>query len=124
MVDVIFLIVYGMLGEDGFLQGMLWVVNLLFVGFDVLVLAVCMDKDVIKCLLCDVGLNIVLFIILMCVNCYNISFVEVEFKLGLLLFVKLVNQGFFVGVSKVISEEQYVIVVDLVFEFDYKVIVE
>lgn len=103
---------------------MLRVVNLSFVGFDVLVLVVCMDKDVIKRLLRDVGLNIALFIILTRVNRYNISFVEVEFKLGLLLFVKSVNQGFFVGVSKVISEEQYVIVVDLAFEFDYKVIVE
>lgn len=67
------------------------VVNLSFVGFDVLVLVVCMDKDVIKRLLRDVGLNIALFIILTRVNRYNISFVEVEFKLGLLLFVKSVN---------------------------------
>lgn len=70
---------------------MLRVVNLSFVGFDVLVLVVCMDKDVIKRLLRDVGLNIALFIILTRVNRYNISFVEVEFKLGLLLFVKSVN---------------------------------
>lgn len=99
-------------------------VNLLFVGFDVLGFVVCMDKDVIKCLLCDVGFVVVLFIIFICVNCVQFSFVDVEVKFGLLLFVKLVNQGLLVGVSKVKNEEQYYQVVVLVFEFDYKVVVE
>ncbi len=43
---------------------------------------------------------------------------------GLPLFVKPANQGSSVGVSKVTSEEQYAIAVDLAFEFDHKVIVE
>lgn len=47
-----------------------------------------------------------------------------ESKLGLPLFVKPANQGSSVGVSKVTSEEQYAIAVDLAFEFDHKVIVE
>lgn len=47
-----------------------------------------------------------------------------ESKLGLPLFVKPANQGSSVGVSKVTSEEQYTIAVDLAFEFDHKVIVE
>lgn len=123
-VDVIFPIVHGTLGEDGSLQGMLRVANLPFVGSDVLASAACMDKDVTKRLLRDAGLNIAPFITLTRANRHNISFAEVESKLGLPLFVKPANQGSSVGVSKVTSEEQYAIAVDLAFEFDHKVIVE
>ena len=83
-----------------------------------------MDKDVTKRLLRDAGLNIAPFITLTRANRHNISFAEVESKLGLPLFVKPANQGSSVGVSKVTSEEQYAIAVDLAFEFDHKVIVE
>ena len=123
-VDVIFPIVHGTLGEDGSLQGMLRVANLPFVGSDVLASAACMDKDVTKRLLRDAGLNIAPFITLTRANRHNISFAEVESKLGLPRFVKPANQGSSVGVSKVTSEEQYAIAVDLAFEFDHKVIVE
>lgn len=123
-VDVIFPIVHGTLGEDGSLRGMLRVANLPFVGSDVLASAACMDKDVTKRLLRDAGLNIAPFITLTRANRHNISFAEVESKLGLPLFVKPANQGSSVGVSKVTSEEQYAIAVDLAFEFDHKVIVE
>ena len=81
-------------------------------------------KDVTKRLLRDAGLNIAPFITLTRANRHNISFAEVESKLGLPLFVKPANQGSSVGVSKVTSEEQYAIAVDLAFEFDHKVIVE
>ena len=108
-VDVIFPIVHGTLGEDGSLQGMLRVANLPFVGSDVLASAACMDKDVTKRLLRDAGLNIAPFITLTRANRHNISFAEVESKLGLPLFVKPANQGSSVGVSKVTSEEQYAI---------------
>lgn len=104
-VDVIFPIVHGTLGEDGSLQGMLRVANLPFVGSDVLASAACMDKDVTKRLLRDAGLNIAPFITLTRANRHNISFAEVESKLGLPLFVKPANQGSSVGVSKVTSEE-------------------
>ncbi len=86
-VDVIFPIVHGTLGEDGSLQGMLRVANLPFVGSDVLASAACMDKDVTKRLLRDAGLNIAPFITLTRANRHNISFAEVESKLGLPLFV-------------------------------------
>ena len=117
-VDVIFPIVHGTLGEDGSLQGMLRVANLPFVGSDVLASAACMDKDVTKRLLRDAGLNIAPFITLTRANRHNISFAEVESKLGLPLFVKPANQGSSVGVSKVTSEEQYAIAVDLAFDND------
>ncbi len=122
-VDVIFPIVHGTLGEDGSLQGMLRVANLPFVGSDVLASAACMDKDVTKRLLRDAGLNIAPFITLTRANRHNISLPKWSLNWGY-LFVKPANQGSSVGVSKVTSEEQYAIAVDLAFEFDHKVIVE
>ncbi|XNM49221.1 hypothetical protein ACLK17_01620 [Escherichia coli] len=83
-----------------------------------------MDKDVTKHLLRDAGLNIAPFVTLTRANRHNISFAEVESKLGLPLFVKPANQGSSVGVSKVTSEEQYAIAVDLAFKLNSKVMVQ
>lgn len=123
-VDVIFPIVHGTLGEDGSLQGMLRLANLPFVGSDVLASAACMDKDVTKRLLRDAGLSIAPFITLTRANRGQISFSEVQARLGLPLFVKPANQGSSVGVSKVTNEAQYQAAVNLAFEFDKKVVVE
>lgn len=92
-IDVIFPIVHGTLGEDGSLQGMLRMANLPFVGSDVLGSAACMDKDVTKRLLRDAGLSIAPFITLTRANRHQVSFAEVQAKLGLPLFVKPANQG-------------------------------
>ncbi len=122
--DVIFPIVHGTLGEDGSLQGMLRMANLPYVGSDVLSSAACMDKDVTKRLLRDAGLGIAPFITLTRANRQQVTFREVEAKLGLPLFVKPANQGSSVGVSKVTSEAQYHEAVCFAFEFDHKVVVE
>ncbi|MCL3782867.1 ATP-grasp domain-containing protein, partial [Prolixibacteraceae bacterium JC049] len=109
---------------DGSLQGMLRMANLPFVGSDVLGSAACMDKDVTKRLLRDAGLSIAPFITLTRANRHQVSFADVQAKLGLPLFVKPANQGSSVGVSKVNNEEQYQQAVALAFEFDHKVVVE
>jgi len=86
--------------------------------------AACMDKDVTKRLLRDAGLGIAPFVTLTRANRQQITFSEVETKLGLPLFVKPANQGSSVGVSKVTSEAQYHEAVSFAFEFDHKVVVE
>lgn len=123
-VDVIFPIVHGTLGEDGSLQGMLRMANLPFVGSGVLGSAVSMDKDVTKRLLRDAGLNVAPFVTLTRASRSNISFAEIEQKLGLPLFIKPANQGSSVGVSKINNAQQYEAAVALAFEFDHKVVVE
>jgi D-alanine-D-alanine ligase len=107
-----------------FLQGMLRMANLPFVGSDVLGSAACMDKDVTKRLLRDAGLNIAPFVTLTRANRDKHSFAQISGQLGLPLFVKPANQGSSVGVSKVTSEAEFTQAVRLAFEFDHKVVVE
>src|SRR5699024_5954330 len=57
-IDVIFPIVHGTLGEDGSLQGLLRILNLPYVGPNVLSSAICMDKDIAKKLLGLAGINV------------------------------------------------------------------
>src|SRR5699024_10233977 len=56
--DAIFPIVHGTLGEDGSLQGLLRIVDIPYVGPDVLSSAICMDKDIAKKLLTTAGINV------------------------------------------------------------------
>ena len=56
--DVVFPVLHGTNGEDGTVQGLLRMVNLPFVGADVLCSAVGMDKDVTKRLLKEAGLPV------------------------------------------------------------------
>lgn len=122
--DVIFPIVHGTLGEDGSLQGLLKMVNLPFVGSQVLSSAICMDKDVSKRLLRDAGLNVTPYIRLTKQNRKNIDFDTVCSKLGLPLFVKPANQGSSIGVSKVNTIDEFEIALNTAFTYDNKVLIE
>ncbi|WP_241585798.1 D-alanine--D-alanine ligase [Rosenbergiella epipactidis] len=123
-IDIIFPIVHGTLGEDGTLQGLLRILNLPFVGSDVLGSAISMDKDVTKRLLRDAGLNIAPFVTLTPSNIENINLDDVVSQLGLPLFVKPANQGSSVGVSKVETSDQLGPAIEEAFRFDRKVLVE
>jgi len=61
-IDVVFPLLHGPYGEDGTMQGLLKLMNIPFVGADVLGSAVGMDKDVTKRLLRDAGIPIVKFL--------------------------------------------------------------
>ncbi|WDZ51361.1 D-alanine--D-alanine ligase [Acinetobacter vivianii] len=122
--DVIFPIVHGTLGEDGSLQGLLKMVNLPFVGSQVLSSAMCMDKDITKRLLRDAGLNITPFIKLAKKNRKNISFEIASSQLGCPLFVKPANQGSSVGVNKVTSPEEFEAALETAFTYDNKILIE
>ena len=54
--DVVFPVLHGPFGEDGTIQGLLKLLNLPYVGPDVLGSAVSMDKDVMKRLMKDAGI--------------------------------------------------------------------
>ncbi|MBS0626749.1 MAG: D-alanine--D-alanine ligase A, partial [Verrucomicrobia bacterium] len=56
-VDVIFPVLHGSYGEDGTIQGLLKIANIPFVGADVLGSAIGMDKDVVKRLLKEAGID-------------------------------------------------------------------
>ena len=101
--DVIFPVLHGTYGEDGTLQGMLEMANVPYVGCGVLGAALGMDKEKMKIVFQAVGLPIVDYLVYRR-NEWERSpetiMDEIEQDLGYPCFVKPVNLGSSVGVSK------------------------
>jgi len=121
-VDVVIPMLHGPYGEDGSMQGLLTLMNVPFVGADVLGSAVSMDKDVMKRLLRDAGIAIANFVVAR--KGEKISFQKIKKVLGLPLFVKPANLGSSVGVSKVDNEKEFARAVADAFSYDTKIIIE
>lgn len=122
-VDVVFPILHGPFGEDGTIQGLLKLANIPFVGASVLGAAVGMDKDIMKCLLIEAGLNIGPYVKVRSHE-KRPTFEEIEQKLGMPCFVKPANLGSSVGITKVESKEIYDKALDEAFSFDRKIVIE
>ncbi|HEJ1043525.1 TPA: D-alanine--D-alanine ligase [Proteus mirabilis] len=123
-IDVVFPIVHGAYGEDGTLQGLLHMIDMPYVGPNIMSSAACMDKDITKRLLDDAGLAVAPFITLMAHQLNDISYNEVVEQLGLPLFIKPANLGSSVGISKVNNEAEFNAALSMAFEYDLKVIIE
>ena len=122
--DVILPILHGTAGEDGSVQGLLEMADIPYVGCNVRSSAVCMDKDMTKKLLKLEGIKVADWVLYRHDEKDGVDYGTVKGKLGLPMFVKPVNQGSSVGVSKVTDEESFYEAVALAFEFDTKVMVE
>jgi D-alanine-D-alanine ligase len=126
IVDVLFPVLHGTLGEDGAMQGLFEVAAIPYVGAGVLGSAIGMDKDVMKRLLRDAQVPVTQFRTLRRdrfdadpqQTCQDLL------ALGLPLFTKPANAGSSVGVRKVASAATLVEALQHAFQFDSKVIVE
>src|SRR5712691_10526362 len=120
-VDVVFPVLHGTFGEDGTVQGLLELAGLPYVGAGVLASAVSMDKEVTKRLLVERGLPVGDYVVVtrerLCEN-------EICARLPFPMFVKPVNLGSSVGISKVETREQLRAALALAAEYDRRVIVE
>lgn len=123
-VDVVFPVLHGTFGEDGTVQGLLKLADVAFVGPGVLGSSVGMDKDAMKRLLRDAGLDIAKFIVLEKGLSGMPKFEELKRMLGDIVFVKPANLGSSVGVSKVRTEEEFQLAVKDAFRYDNKVLIE
>ncbi len=123
-VDVVFPILHGPLGEDGTVQGLLKLADLPFVGAGVLGSAIGMDKDVLKRLLRDAHIPIPKFLVFKDSEKTNISFAKVAKVLKTPFFVKPVNMGSSVGISKVHNAKEFSPAINHAFKFDSKIIIE
>ena len=126
-IDVAFPIVHGTNVEDGTLQGFLKMLNIPYVGCDVLSSAVGMDKYVMKTVLKDNGIPV-----LDC-KCYtgsqydfdNEAVVnEIEAAIGYPVIVKPVNLGSSIGISKANDRAKLFEALDTAFCYAGKVLVE
>ena len=122
--DVILPILHGPLGEDGSVQGMLRMANIPYVGPNVLSSAICMDKDIAKKLLVASGFNVANWLTVKKSKKNYPTYEEVKAELGIPFFIKPANQGSSVGVSKVKSEEEYLVGLETAMLYDHKVLLE
>ena len=126
-IDVAFPIVHGTNVEDGTFQGYLQMMNIPYVGCDVLSSAVGMDKYVMKAVLKDNGIP-VLDCVTVSANEYAKNSAEViskiKEKVGLPAIVKPINLGSSVGIKIGRDEEELNDALDYAFGFAGKVLVE
>lgn len=123
---VVFPVLHGTFGEDGTVQGLLELGDVAYVGSGVLGSAVGMDKDIAKRLLRDAGIPIVDFAVVTAAGfARNPAAALAEAPaLGYPLFVKPVNAGSSVGVSRVTGPSGLEPAVRAAFAFDRKVLLE
>lgn len=125
--DVIFPVLHGPYGEDGTIQGLLEVTNTPYVGAGVLGSAIGMDKEAQKLLFFYHGLPTPQFETIRrrewgqnqdeCLR-------RIEQRIGFPCFIKPVNLGSSVGISKVKKRSGLTSAVDDAFSYDTKVMAE
>jgi D-alanine-D-alanine ligase len=123
---VVFPVLHGTFGEDGTVQGLLELGDVAYVGAGVLGSAVGMDKDVAKRLLRDAGIPVVDFVVVTASTFARdpAAAVAGASKFGWPLFVKPVNAGSSVGVSRVNGPAGLEPAVRAALAFDRKVLIE
>lgn len=121
-VDCAFPILHGTFGEDGTIQGLFKMMNLPFVGCGVWSSAAGMDKEVMKRLLFQAGINNAKYELLTPQN--SLSYENLTQKLGSPFFIKPANAGSSVGVHKIKSKENFENGLKDAFTYDSKVLAE
>ncbi len=125
--DVLFPVVHGTYGEDGTLQGLLEMADIPYVGCGVLASALGMDKTAAKRIFRDAGLPIGDFreILRKDIKIRTASVIEqIEAQFTYPCFVKPVNSGSSVGVSKAHDRGELIKALHLAARYDRKVLVE
>lgn len=123
-IDVAFPVLHGTYGEDGTIQGLLKIADIPFVGAGVLGSAIGMDKDVVKRLLRDAGINIAKFFTMKKSERQRFDYDQTVALLGSPFFIKPANAGSSVGVSKVRSRTEFEAAVTSAFLYDKKIVLE
>ncbi len=122
--DVVFPVLHGTNGEDGTVQGLLQMLGVPYVGAGVLASSVCMDKEIAKRLLLAASLPIADFVVLKRGQGSSQGYEALEARLGTPFFLKPVNTGSSVGISKVYGRDGFAAALDHAFAHDKKVLAE
>lgn len=125
--DVIFPVLHGTYGEDGSLQGLLDMANIPYVGCGVLGAALGMDKEKMKMLFRAKDLPIVEYQVFRRTEWERVPAAvmnTLEQSLAYPLFVKPVNLGSSVGITKAHDRQELEHAINVAAEYDRKIIVE
>lgn len=126
-IDVVFPITHGPFGEDGHFQAILEIINVPYVGCDVLSSAIGMDKAIMKDVFAANGIPQGEY------KFYYESDLElskegviseIEKELGYPCFVKPANLGSSVGINKATNQNELIRALEVAFGHDNKVVVE
>jgi D-alanine-D-alanine ligase len=129
-VDVWFPILHGPNGEDGTVQGLLKLMQVPFVGSDVLGSALGMDKIAMKMAFAQAGLPQVKYVPVNRSQVWSNPCIfpklcdQIELELGYPCFVKPANLGSSVGISKVRNRAELEAALDSAASYDRRLIVE
>lgn len=124
--DVVFPVLHGPYGEDGTVQGLFEMADTPYVGCDVLSSALAMEKDLTKQVLVQAGLPTAPWTVVREEDFSDAPAVveRVAGELGLPAFVKPVELGSSVGVSRVTTEAELKQGIEEALRYGPKVIVE
>jgi D-alanine-D-alanine ligase len=125
--DVLFPVVHGTYGEDGTLQGMLELADMPYVGCGVLASAAGMDKTIAKRLFRDAGIAVAPFLEFLRKDWQKnpkTILEKIEKELSYPCFIKPVNSGSSVGISKASNKEELSAGMDLASKYDRKILIE
>ncbi len=120
--DVAFILLHGVFGEDGTMQGMLDLLGVPYQGAGVLGSAMAMDKDVAKKQYVSAGLPVAAYHMASRGDIENPRVIGE--KLGFPLVVKPIRQGSSLGMSLVHNGEELGAGIELAFTYDSEVMVE
>ena len=126
-IDVIFPVLHGPYGEDGTIQGMLELANLPYVGAGVLGSALAMDKVIQKQLCNAAGLQSVPFDWFLAKDWkknQNAILNRLGKTLKYPMFVKPVNMGSSVGISKAKNKKELIKGINDAIQYDRKILIE
>lgn len=124
LVDCVFPVLHGTLGEDGAPQGVLDMLNVPYVGSGVLGSAVCLAKHISKSLLRASDIPTVDWQLISFENQDAFSYVELAEQLGDILMVKPASLGSSVGISKVRDAMEFDKALEKAFLYENRVLVE
>lgn len=122
-VDVAFPVLHGKNGEDGTLQGLLTMAGIPFVGCGTLSSAMCMDKDIAHKMAGLAGIKTPASIVLDQKTAEE-ELLPLTGGLNCPLFVKPVNAGSSLGITKVMSKKELPDAVRTALDHDCRVIIE
>ena len=126
-IDIAFPIMHGTNGEDGTIAGFLNLLNIPYIGPDILASSVGMDKIIMKKIIKESGLPVVDY-----VSFYSMEYIkdeekikeEIKEKLDYPLIIKPANLGSSVGIRKAKNENELYEAIEFAMEFSDRVIVE
>lgn len=126
-IDVFFPIMHGPMGEDGTIQGVFEMMGKPYVGCGVLTSAVGMDKVISKIVFENAGIPVVPYVAFHRHEWEKDQdkwVAKIEDKLGYPLFIKPVNMGSSVGITKAHDHDELIAGVEEALNYDNKILIE